>query len=81
MAESNRVERPKPGTVVVSDFTVVDWHPTPDPKDSPPQAVCIVCEIQGLPDNPVMIRLKSARVCDELIAALQAHRARVWPVG
>jgi hypothetical protein len=54
---------------------VYSWCPTPDGSGPATQVHLHI----GTPPGPVMvIRLKSALVTDEVVAALQEHRALVW---
>lgn len=71
-----------PGVFAKADYyeagpgvNVYSWCPTPDGSGPPTQVHLHI----GNPPGPVMvIRLKSARVTDEIIAALQEHRECVW---
>ena len=57
-------------------YTIGSWCPTPDGSE-PPTAVALEMEVEGLP--PIIMRLKSKRAVDEMIAALERHKQEVWP--
>ena len=90
----NRIPESRVNVAPVAGFSVVEWEDTPEPTgrpvavailfDSPlfTKAVEILQETGALPAGvrpELMIRLKSAEVCDELIDALIFHRNNVWP--
>lgn len=58
-------------------FQVVEWNPNADGAGRATQ-VHILFPVPSL-DVQFVIRLKSRRAVDELIAALQVHAAGVWP--
>lgn len=72
----NRVPRELLGLTLIG-YTVGSWCPTQD-GSGPPEAVALGLVVDGFPGELVM-RLKSPRAVDELIAALQRHKADVWP--
>ena len=60
---------------MVEGFTVGEWCPTPD-GSGPPQAVAIAFNVRELGD--VVLRLKSKRAVDEMIASLAKSRDAVF---
>lgn len=62
--------------MTVIGYSVGSWCPTPD-GSGPATAVVLQVNIDGMPD--MFLRLKSPAAVDELIAALQRHKADVWP--
>ncbi len=73
---------PKINLVVidVKSLEVASWSPGEAGAGVPPTQVHILLEVPGL-DEPLVLRLKSRRVADEIINALIDHRDEVWPEG
>lgn len=71
---------PKTNLVVigVKSLEVASWSPGKDGAGVPPTQIHLLLEVPGL-DEPLVVRLKSRQVVDELIAALVDHRNEVWP--
>lgn len=63
--------------LAVDVFQVVEWNPNADGSGEP-QQVHILFPVPEL-DVQFVIRLKSRRAADELIAALNVHADGVWP--
>lgn len=63
----------------IEQYHVGSWSPLPDGK-GPATQVHFMLRLRGI-DTPLVMRLKSARAADELIAALERHRFDVWPTG
>lgn len=61
----------------IEGLDVVEWHSLPDGRGRPEQ-VHILSNIKGSKVKLVM-RLKSRRILDELVAALIEHGDAVWP--
>ena len=60
-------------------YDVIEWQPSPDGTGKP-TAVCVVMPFKvGGAEGSMMLRLKSRRAVDELIATLERHRDGVWP--
>jgi hypothetical protein len=61
-------------------YDVIEWIPGPDVEQKP-TAVCVVlpADLPRVGKVELMIRMKSRRAVDEMIAALQKHRDGVWP--
>ena len=55
---------------------VASWGPQSDGK-GPQTQVHLVIDLHG-PGLPLIMRLKSRRIVDELIKALESHRDEVW---
>lgn len=78
--------RPSPKSLVFDEFAVAEWHPTPDPKDSKPEHVCMILKLPTPVDGgeedrvEIVVRFKTREVMDFAIAALQRHRDNVWPM-
>jgi hypothetical protein len=64
-----------PLAVPVEEIRVAEWHPDLEPGRTEPTQVHILI---SAPRVQITVRLKSAQVCDELIAALKEHRRGVW---
>lgn len=66
----------------ILDLQIGSWSPTPD-GSGPAEAVAL--NFQALWNHrwvvDLVLRLKSPRAVDELIAALQKQRADVWPAA
>ena len=62
----------------VSLIDVAEFHESNDASDDP-TAVLLIMKIEGEPDIPFILRLKSRQTTDELIAALMTHSKAVWP--
>lgn len=61
----------------IDSVGVAEWHPLPDGQGLPTQVhVMVTMKDDRVP--PFVLRLKSARACDELINALLFHRQRVF---
>lgn len=60
----------------VKGLSVREWHSLPDGKGEPEQ-VHLVLEVDGIP-YPIILRLKSRRLVDELATALLSHAINVW---
>lgn len=61
-------------------YDVIEWQPSADGTGQP-TAVCLVLPFKiGESVGRLMLRLKSRRAVDELIATLERHRDGVWPV-
>lgn len=60
---------------MVDGFTVGQWCSSPD-GSGPATAVAVIFNLQQVGD--VMLRLKSRRAVDEMIAALEEHRNAVF---
>jgi len=60
----------------LESYKVASWCPTPD-GTGPAEQVHLVLNVKWM-DAPFILRLKSRRATDELIAALQRHRDDVW---
>ncbi len=58
-------------------YEVYGWFPLPDAQGGPTQ-VHVTFRNRSL-GMGVVIRLKSARAVNELIAAVRRHRDEVWP--
>lgn len=58
-------------------FEVLSWCPSPTPT-VPPTQVHLVLPPVGSLGMVQLIRFKSPRTLDTLIAALQSHRRDVW---
>lgn len=63
----------------IEQYHVGSWSPLPDGQ-GPATQVHFMLRLRGI-DTPLVMRLKSARAADELIAALERHRFDVWPTG
>lgn len=62
-------------------YDVFEWKPTQDGTGDA-TAVCLVFSMKiGDVELRPMIRLKSRRAVNEMIAALEKHRDGVWPQG
>lgn len=68
--------------ITIEEYTVASWCPTPD-GTGPATAVAIDLRIRWNPSTVVsaIMRLKTRRAVDDMIAALQKHRDDVWPKG
>lgn len=55
-----------------------EWHPERDGKGKPTQ-VHLALTPKNYPGVRLIMRLKSRRAIDDLIAALQKHADSVWP--
>lgn len=64
---------------IVDDVNVIEWCPG-DNAVLPAEQVHILLGLPSLGGHGV-IRLKSRRVADELIAALRVHADAVWPIS
>lgn len=66
----------------IEEYTVGSWCPTND-GTGPATAVAIELAIKtkGGDPLPLIMRLKTPRAVDAMIAALQKHRDDVWPKG
>jgi hypothetical protein len=75
----NRVPRNVAGLAIleIEEYSVNNWHPLADGKGLPTQ-VHLVFKLRGIAE-PLVLRLKSARAADQLIAILERHRNDVWP--
>jgi hypothetical protein len=62
----------------VRDMEVANWHDLADGKGLPTE-VHIIIRVPGISMFPLVIRFKSARSIDQIIAILQRHRDDVWP--
>lgn len=62
--------------MTVLGYTIGSWCPTPD-GSGPATAVCLQVAISGMPD--MFLRLNSPAAVEEMIAALERHKADVWP--
>jgi hypothetical protein len=60
---------------MVDGFSVCEWCPTPDGSGAP-EAVAVVFNMRSVGD--VVLRLRSRRAVDEMIAALEKHRDVVF---
>lgn len=63
----------------IKGLSVKEWHPLSDGKGEPTQ-VHLVLEVEGIP-YPIILRLKSRRLVDELMTALLSHAINVWGKG
>lgn len=59
-------------------YQVAEYHPLPNGQGKPTE-ILFIASNQQLKIGFIM-RLKSARAVNELIAALRRHRNSVWPV-
>jgi len=65
----------------VLGYSIGSWCPTPD-GTGPAMAVAIQFDVQaGNGTLPFLVRLKSRRAVDEMIANLAKFRDEVWPQG
>jgi len=70
--------------MVISDhYSVCEWTPERDGNGTPEQVHLLVPVTLGAPGEPdlkfeVVMRLKSPRALDELVAVLLRHRQGVW---
>jgi hypothetical protein len=62
----------------VDSMEVASWSPGWEGEEVPPTQVHVVLKVRGS-NTPLVMRLKSRRATDELIAALVEHRDYVWP--
>lgn len=77
MAEISRHgPRGIPDGLTIESYTVGSWCPTPDGSGKP-VAVALCLEVPKLPYSLVM-RLKSRRAVNDMIAALREHRDEVF---
>ena len=83
-----KTRRPKPNrpeTVNLTDLKVVEleeirvneFHPEPDGRRKPTQ-VHLTATPKGRPDVAIIMRFKSRRSLDQLVAALEHHADRVF---
>jgi hypothetical protein len=79
LAAVGRLPTEVPVGVAAEGLRVVEWHSKPGAKGRP-ECVAILMDVPalGLP-GPLVMRLKTAAVLDELVASLVRHRAGVWP--
>lgn len=76
-------EHPRP-LVETLEYGVKEWHPTPDGSGRPEQIhlyqhVNIHVPGHGAVEADIVMRMKSPRAADEVIAMLLRHRYSVWP--
>lgn len=66
--------------IEIIDLTVGSWSPSPD-ASGPPEAVALALKALWNRETTVdlVLRLKTPRAVDDLIAALAKHKADVWP--
>ena len=63
----------------IEELQVNEYHPLPDGM-GPPTEVHLALKMKHAPDNMLLImRLKSRRACDELMAAIKTHTDSVFP--
>lgn len=67
----------EPGFLEIESYAVGSFPPQPDGPGTV-MAVFIEIRIRGF-ERPFVLRFKTAAAADSLIAALQRHRANVWP--
>ena len=81
MGKAQPVPDDKQPDLIISaeEFGVASWRDGPPGSDVPVSQVHIHYTVEELPGIFFAIRLKSRAVCDDLIAALKAHRDEVWP--
>lgn len=60
----------------IEEIEVCEWHPDENGQGKPTQ-VHILYKVAGSPVR-LLLRLKSARAVDDLVAALLSHRFNVW---
>lgn len=77
-AASEPVDTTGQAFIEMEGVHVYDWSPLPAGQGAATQ-VHLVFDVQGSP-APLILRLKTARVVDELVAALSEHRRNVWPM-
>lgn len=65
------------GYYEVESIEITEFHPLPDGQGAPTQ-VHVVITLTEL-DYPLTLRIKSRRVCEEIIHALMTHSKAVWP--
>jgi hypothetical protein len=61
----------------IASAEIVEWHPLPDGQGRPTQ-VWLIVTFHGAP-LPAVWRFKGPDTLGQIIAALQRHRANVWP--
>ena len=75
---ANRVPGRYAGKVaLINEYAVDSWGPVP-PGQGPPTEVHMVVTAPAFPLK-ALLRLRSPDELDTLIAALEHHRALVWP--
>lgn len=62
--------------MAVDQIVVLQWHRDKDGKGKPEQ-VHLLIPVNGLP--PMIVRLKSRRICEKLIEALKNNMEEVFP--
>jgi hypothetical protein len=70
------------GILGIREYGVASWCPTPDGSE-PAEAVDLHLTLARTDGGELqlVLRLKSSRAVDELIALLERHRNDVWPGG
>jgi hypothetical protein len=67
--------------VEIAGIRVNEFHPLPNGQGDPTE-VHLMLQLRGVdPRQRLALRMKSRRVVDELIAALETHRDNVWPTS
>ena len=76
----DRIPESNVSGIAVTGIYVVEWHDTPEPTGRPVAVALLLSMPSVLPEGGrAVMRLKSAAVTDELVAALIRHRNGVWP--
>jgi len=76
MSEIHETGRRPLHGATIEEYTVGSWCPSNDGSGLP-TAVALELKVDGLP--PLVMRLKSAKAVDDMVAALLKHRRDVWP--
>lgn len=76
---ANRVPSDCGPALAIEYYRVASWSPAPaSTPNAPVTAVALEIKLRGL-SVPFAVRFQSPAAVDELIDALQRHRADVWP--
>jgi len=65
--------------IELEELRINEYHPLPDGQGKPTE-VHLALTPKGKRGVVMIMRMKSRRVVDELIEALEHHRDSVWPV-
>lgn len=65
-------------SLAITGYTVSQWCPTPDPKDSKPEQVHLQIDVAAIP-FPLSLRFKAMRGVKLLVGTLLEHANDVWP--
>ena len=68
------------GTLMIDEWSLDQWHPTPD-GSGPPEQLHLTLKLAGIDDMRLTLRFKSRQAWDDLTAIGDGHADEIWPDG